>query len=148
MMEKNRKNLRDMSGLVLFCTLLSAIRLISDSLALDFNIQNLPADVTEGLAAVSRIVLCVIGFILLLPQVYMGVKGIKLSKKPDASKGHIVWAIILTVMTAIAIYTPVSDIIAGVQVGANIMELVIMAVDILLFVTYAVCAKRVQKDAK
>ena len=147
-MEKNRKNLRDMSGLVLFCTLLSAIRLISDSLALDFNIQNLPADVTEGLAAVSRIVLCVIGFILLLPQVYMGVKGIKLSKKPDASKGHIVWAIILTVMTAIAIYTPVSDIIAGVQVGANIMELVIMAVDILLFVTYAVCAKRVQKDAK
>ena len=146
-MEKNRKNLRDMSGLVLFCTLLSAIRLISDSLALDFNIQNLPADVTEGLAAVSRIVLCVIGFILLLPQVYMGVKGIKLSKKPDASKGHIVWAIILLVFAAMGLVSSVSGLIQTGDVMGNIFKIVDGVLDVIAFLMFTVAAVNLSKAA-
>ena len=147
-MDTNRKHLRDLSGLVLFFALLAAIGLVSDALALDFNIQNLPDNVSEGIASFMRIFLCVFGFILLLPQIYVGVKGLKIAKNPTTSKGHIVWAIILTVCTVMSIPSPISDIAQGVQVGANIMELFRLAIDILLYVTYVVCAKRVLNDAK
>ena len=147
-MDTNRKHLRDLSGLVLFFALLAAIGLVSDALALDFNIQNLPDNVSEGIASFMRIFLCVFGFILLLPQIYVGVKGLKIAKNPTTSKGHIVWAIILTVCTVMSIPSPISDIAQGIQVGANIMELFRLAIDILLYVTYVVCAKRVLNDAK
>ena len=147
-MDTNRKHLRDLSGLVLFFALLAAIGLVSDALVLDFNIQNLPDNVSEGIASFMRIFLCVFGFILLLPQIYVGVKGLKIAKNPNTSKGHIVWAIILTVCTVMSIPSPISDIAQGVQVGANVVELLRLAVDILLYVTYTVCAKRVLKDAK
>ena len=147
-MDTNRKHLRDLSGLVLFLALLAAIGLVSDALALDFNIQNLPDYVSAGIASFMRIFLCAFGFILLLPQIYVGVRGLKIAKNPTTSKGHIVWAIILTVCTVMSIPSPISDIAQGVQVGANIMELFRLAIDILLYVTYVVCAKRVLNDAK
>ena len=146
-MDKSRKNLRDMSILVLAYTAITLIRLIVEAMFTNFNIRNLPDNVAEGFAMVLRVMLCVISFILLLPQIYMGVKGIKIAKKPDSSKGHIVWAIILTVFAVLSINTPVSNVMQGVNVGANLIELFGLAVDILLFVTYAVCAKRVLKAA-
>ena len=136
-----------MSILVLAYTAITLIRLIVEAAFTNFNIRNLPDNVAEGFAMVLRVMLCVISFILLLPQIYIGVKGIKIAKKPDSSKGHIVWAIILTAFAVLSINTPVSNVMQGVNVGANLIELFGLAVDILLFVTYAVCAKRVLKAA-
>lgn len=146
-MDKSRKNLRDMSILVLAYTALTLIRLIVEAAFTNFNIRNLPDNVAEGFAMVLRVMLCVISFILLLPQIYIGVKGIKIAKKPDSSKGHLVWAIILSAFAVLSISTPVSNIMQGVNVGANLFELIGLSVDILLFVTYAVCARRVLKAA-
>lgn len=136
-----------MSILVLAYTALTLIRLIVEAAFTNFNIRNLPDNVAEGFAMVLRVMLCVISFILLLPQIYIGVKGIKIAKKPDSSKGHLVWAIILSAFAVLSISTPVSNIMQGVNVGANLFELIGLSVDILLFVTYAVCARRVLKAA-
>lgn len=136
-----------MSILVLAYTALTLIRLIVEAAFTNFNIRNLPDNVAEGFAMVLRVMLCVISFILLLPQIYIGVKGIKIAKKPDSSKGHLVWAIILSAFAVLSISTPVSNIMHGVNVGANLFELIGLSVDILLFVTYAVCARRVLKAA-
>ena len=136
-----------MSILVLAYTAITLIRLIVEAAFTNFNIRNLPDNVAEGFAMVLRVMLCVISFILLLPQIYIGVKGIKIAKKPDSSKGHLVWAIILAAFAVLSISTPVSNIMQGVNVGANLVELIGLSVDILLFVTYAVCAGRVLKAA-
>ena len=142
-MDTNRKHLRDLSGLVLFFALLAAIGLVSDALALDFNIQNLPDNVSEGIASFMRIFLCVFGFILLLPQIYVGVKGLKIAKNPTTSKGHIVWAVILLVFAVFGMISAVSSIAEKTQIADNIISLVDHSLDVIVYCMYIKYANKV-----
>ena len=147
-MEQTKKNLRNSSLVVLIFAALTLLQLIGELLWGELNSAQIPAGAPENTLQITKIFLLVLTVLLLLPKVYVGVKGLRMAKKPNASKGHIVWAIILTVCTVMSIPSPISDIAQGIQVGANIMELFRLAIDILLYVTYVVCAKRVLNDAK
>lgn len=121
--------------------------MVLDAVFTDLNIQNLPDNVTAGFTMVIRIAMLVFGFILLLPQTYIGIRGIKLSKKPDSSTAHIVWAVILTVFAVTGIFSPISEMMQGGNIAANLLEAFDMAIDIALYISYVVFAKQVHKAA-
>jgi hypothetical protein len=90
---------------------------------------------------------CVVGFILLLPQTYVGIKGMKISNKPGSSKAHIVWAVILAALSVIGIFSPVSELIRGVDVSGNVLAVVDMALDVIIYIEYINYANKVMKAA-
>ena len=118
-----------------------------DAFFTEFNTAILPEGTTEGLVLAAQIVWCVVGIILLLPQIYVGVKGLKIAEKPDNSKAHIVWAIILAVISAIGIISPVFNIINAGNIVDNVVELIDLATDVAVYVAYIAYAKQVLKAA-
>ena len=75
----------------------------------------------------------------------MGIKGLRISKKPNSSKGHIVWGIILLVFASFSLISPVVDIINNGFKQDYISEFLSIAVEVAVFVEYVRFAIAVRK---
>lgn len=62
---------------------------------------------------VVLIVLCVIMFLIAGADIFLGVKAIKVSKNPNASKGYIIVAKIFSILTCIAIISNIISMFTG-----------------------------------
>lgn len=146
-MEKNKKNLKILSILILALAVYSLVRIVLSVFSIDLN----PEDLTDGASAthllIGQIFVCVVSVILLIPQIFVGIKGIKVSNNPDSSKAHIVWAVILTVLSVIGILSPASELIKGVAVLDNLLAVADMALDAIIYIEYINYAKKLVKAA-
>ena len=145
-MENYRKHLRDMSIIVLFFSLITCVINILDIFLKGFNMDNLPEGATAGLVLVTKIVMGVLSIVFLLPELYIGVKGIKIAKNPDSSKAHIVWATILAVLSVFALLSHISGL-AQSGIVNGLINIIGTAADVAIYVCYIVCAKQVRKTA-
>ena len=146
-METSKKNLKTASIIVLIFAALSLIRIIVNTCTTDFKAAAIEAGVNESLGMVTAILTCAISIVLLLPQIYVGVKGMKFAENPDGSKAHIVWAIILTVCTVIGLFSTISGMVKSGDYVYNIFVLVDGVVDIALYFLYIKYAKQVAAQA-
>ena len=94
----------------------------------------------------ATIILCVVSAILLIPQLYVGIKGIKISNNPDSSKGHIVWAIIFGVISVAGIFSPISSLTQSGDVVGDVIELANRVLDVIIYFAYARYAIKVSKS--
>ena len=86
-----------------------------------------------------------VSLLILLPHLYIGIKGLKIAKKPDSSKGHIVWGIILIVFTCIGLISPLLALLQGNgEAFGNASELCSIAVDVYVLIEYVKYAKAVR----
>lgn len=90
-MEQTRKNFKITSIIILALAGATLLNLVAGLAFGDFNTEGVSSD--ELL--VTKIFILVVSFIMLLPQIYIGIKGLLIAKKSVKSKGHIIWAIIL-----------------------------------------------------
>ena len=141
-MSISRNHLKEASFLVLLFTAFSFIRMIIQ-LFVGFEANPTQVGVSHEIIVATRIVMLVVGLILLLPQLYVGVKGMKIAKNPTSSKGHIVWAVILLVFSAFGIIATVSSIAEQVNVVDNVITLVNHALDVIVYCMYIKYANRV-----
>ena len=146
-MEKNKKNLKILSILILALAVYSFARLVLSVFTIDFNPENLADGVSSSYLLIGQIFVCVVSVILLIPQIFVGIKGIKVSNNPDSSKAHIVWAVILTVLSVIGILSPASELIKGVAVLDNLLAVADMALDAIIYIEYINYAKKLVKAA-
>lgn len=148
-MEKAKKNLRDYSFLALLFAALSLVRIIYSATTggLEVDTSSLPEGITEAMVQIVLIVVLALSVVLLLPQLYIGVKGMKVAKNPDASKGHIVWAKILLVLSIIAIISPVVDIFKDFSVD-RLLEIIDIGIDVILFFAIVKYGNQVRKAVK
>lgn len=138
-MEKSRKSLKFMSEIILILLTFSFIRTILEVLLVKVNIDNIPTQ----FMIIAKIMLCVIYAVLYAPQVYIGVKGIKVANTPDSSKAHIVWAVIFLVFAVLSIISSVSGLIKAEDVTGNIFALIDATIDFVLYFFYVKFAKQV-----
>ena len=143
-MSNSRNHLKEASFLVLLFTAFSFIRMIIQ-LFVGFEADPTQVGVSHEIIVATMIVMFVVGLILLLPQLYVGVKGMKIAKNPTSSKGHIVWAVILLVFSAFGIISTVSSIAEQVNVVDNVITLVDHALDVIVYCMYIKYANRVLK---
>ena len=143
-MSNSRNHLKEASFLVLLFTAFSFIRMIIQ-LFVGFEADPTQVGVSHEVIVATMIVMLVVGLILLLPQLYVGVKGMKIAKNPTSSKGHIVWAVILLVFSAFGIIATVSSIAEQVNVVDNVITLVDHALDVIVYCMYIKYANRVLK---
>lgn len=104
-MAQAKKNLKTYSIIVLALGALTLINLLFElffgELNGELNNATIPDGAPANVAMIARIFILVISLLFLLPQFYIGIKGLKIVKKPDSSRAHIVWGVILTVFTAL-----------------------------------------------
>ena len=51
--------------------------------------------------------------LFLLPQIYVGVKGVRMAKNPNGSKGHIIWTCILFAFAVVNLISPLVGLVQG-----------------------------------
>ena len=143
-MSISRNHLKEASFLVLLFTAFSFIRMIIQ-VFVGFEADPTQVGVSHEIIVVTMIVMFVVGLILLLPQLYVGVKGMKIAKNPTSAKGHIVWAVILLVFSAFGIISTVTSIAEQINVVDNVITLVDHALDVIVYCMYIKYANRVLK---
>ena len=143
-MSNSRNHLKEASFLVLLFTAFSFIRMIIQ-LFVGFEADPTQVGVSHEIIVATMVVMFVVGLILLFPQLYVGVKGMKIAKNPTSSKGHIVWAVILLVFSAFGIVSTVSSIAEQINVIDNVITLVDHALDVIVYCMYIKYANRVLK---
>ena len=141
-----------MSIIVLALAALSLINIIFElffgELSEALNNTAAPAGSPENIVFISQIFILVVSLLLILPQVYIGVKGLKVAKEPDTSRGHIIWGIILIVFTFASLLTPLLAFIQGDgDAFGNVSELCSLAVDVAVLFEYVRNARAVRNAA-
>ena len=133
-----------------FVLLFAAMSLLHILAALAFgplNQAEIPAGAPENTLAITKIVLLVISLLMLVPNVYVGVKGLRVAKNPNTSKGHIIWACILFVLSALALVDPVVACLKDGAWGENVGALFNIGLDLIIYYEFIVHAKAVAKLA-
>ena len=144
-MEKAKKNLKVLSIVILIFAGLTLLSLCVELLPDDFSGAEIPEGSPENIVLITKIFLMTLTVIMLLPQIYIGIKGIKMAKNPDSSKAHIVWAIILLAFSVIAIISPLVAIFKQEAVKENVSDLCNILVEAIMFFEYIVYARAVAK---
>jgi uncharacterized membrane protein YhaH (DUF805 family) len=144
-MEQTRKNFKTASIVVLIFAGLSLLSVIVGLIFGDFNSVEVPADAPENILLMTKTLLLVVSLIFLLPQVYIGVKGLKIAKTPDKSKGHIVWAVILLVFSVLSLITPVVNMVTQGDIMDNVGTLLGALLEVIVYYEYIKYAREVLK---
>ena len=135
-MEQTRKNLKLSSIAVLALAVFSLLQILSVLLYGEFNNAAIPEDAPENILLITKIFVFSVSFLLTLPNIYIGIKGLRIAKKPNSSKGHIVWGIILLVLASLSLISPVVDFINNGFKFDSISEFFSIAVEVIVFFEY------------
>ena len=76
----------------------------------------------------------------------MGIKGLKIAKNPDTSKAHIVWAMILLVLTAISILSAIGEMAKSADLIMDILGVAALVCSGLLYGFYYWEAKQIRAN--
>lgn len=144
-MNKERKQLKEYSVVILILAVLSLVRLIVDVCVYGFdpstvNIEGANDDIIKA----SLIITFVLSIILFIPDIYVGFKGMKEAKNPTGARAHIVWALILAILATIATVSSIVDIANTFNVS-KLLQVVDVAADAAIFFAYYLTAKKVAR---
>ena len=120
--------------------------LVTELIFGNFNDAVIPEGSPDNILLITKIFVAVISFAFLLPQIYVGIKGLKMAKNPDSSKGHIIWATILLVISVIGLVSPIVSIIKLEAIFENISTIITILVDVVIYYLFIKYAKIVAKE--
>ena len=150
-MEKAKKNLLVLSILILATTALSLIMNCITAFTGGLVVTQLPTDAEQlGLTLDVYQILAYVTFgitlLVFLPNVFVGLRGIKMSNAPEKTKGHIIWAIILLASSVVTVLTHIPQAISAPNFN-HIWTTIDKAIDVLVFGAYAYYAILVYREA-
>ena len=145
-MEQAKKNLKIWSILVLVWAACGLVKSVVTLILAKFDPATAPTDMTEGLFNILKIVTFVITVALVLPRIYVGITGLKAANAPVNGKAHITWAYILVGLMAIAMISPISDLIKGQEILDNVVALATTLLEISIYLQYVNFAKLVKNQ--
>ena len=142
-MEKNRKELKSWSILVL---LLVALELIRNIVTVCVNgipqATEIPEGMTQSMVQTISVIVFALTFVVFIPQIYIGIKGIKIANGAESGKANIIWTVVLMILAAISVISAISSLTKAANFD-NVMNVVGPAIDLLVFAFYFVFARRV-----
>ena len=123
----------------------SLLQIVSELLYGELNNAVIPEGAPENILPITKIVLFSVALLLTLPNIYIGIKGLRIAKKPNSSKGHIVWAIILLAFAALFLIEQGVGFIHDGFNFENISAFCSIVVEVAVFVEYIRFAIAVKK---
>ena len=145
-MEQARKHLKTSSMIVLALAGLTLLNLLFELFFGELSSAAIPEGSPDNILLITQIFVLVVSLLMLLPQFYIGFKGLKVAKNPDASKGHIIWGTIVFVFAVMGLISPLFALIRGDgEAFGNVSEVLSIAVDVMVLYDYVKAAKAVRK---
>lgn len=144
-MEQIRKNLKLSSIVVLILAGFSMLQVVSELFFGELGNAITTEGASDNTLLITRIFLLSFALLLTSPGIYIGIKGLRIAKNPNPSKGHIVWGIILLVITLLSLISPVVDIINNGFKYDSISGLLSIAVEAAVFFEYVKYAVALRK---
>lgn len=142
-MNNTRKHLKFSSLAILALAGFSLVNIVSELLFGELNSAEIPAGSPDNVLLITKIILMTLSFLCLLPQVYIGIKGLKVAKNPDSSKGHIVLGTILLVFAIIGLVSPLVAVIKQDSVFENASALLSILIEAAFLYDYVKYARAV-----
>ena len=145
-MEKLTKHLKVSSFIVI---LFALITLAEIAIALFYgnyfdNVQ-IPEGSPANIVGIAKTVILVTAVVFMIPQLYVGIKGIKVANDPDDSRAHIVWAVILFVLSVASLINAIVGIVNGGASFDNISLLTSAMLEVAIYFDYIKHARAVAK---
>lgn len=144
-MEQIRKNLKLSSIVVLVLAGFSMLQVVCELFFGELGNAITTEGASDNTLLITRIFLLSFALLLTSPGIYIGIKGLRIAKEPNPSKGHIVWGIILLVITLLSLISPVVDIINNGFKYDSISGLLSIAVEAAVFFEYVKYAVALRK---
>ena len=144
-MIKEKNELKSISMIILMFAGFSLVRLLATAFINGFTIpEPLPEGLTSEMAQIIFIVTLALGLLLLIPEAFVGFKGLFVEKKPIKGKAHIVWALIIAIFSAVGLLSSVNSLFSGYTFDKALEAADILA-DVILFIEYYVLARKIAK---
>ena len=145
-MEQAKKHLKWTSIALLALAGSTLLQIVAELLFGDLNNAEIPAGSPDHILMITKIILLGFSCVMLFPQVYVGVKGLLVVKAPNASKGHIVWAIVLFVFTLVDLLSPAFALVMQDNVNENLSLLLGGLVEASVYFDYIKYAKVIARE--
>ena len=147
-MDKNRKRLQIASLIILVITLFILVRNIVDVSIHGFAATTIPEDlkdigITLEALTVVNIIIFVISLLILIPDAYVGIKGLQIVKTKTEKKSHITLAKLFVVLYGITVISTCMSFASTTNLPLTIVSLIIELITTLAFLFYAIYAKKV-----
>ena len=142
-MEQAKKHLKISSMLVLLFVGISLLEIATELMFGDINSAPIPDGAPDNILLITKTFVMVFALVLMLPKIYVGIKGLKIAKYPNASKTHIIWAVIIFVLTLLGLVEPAMAILK--QDSVNISALFGVLLELAIYYDYIKYAKLVAK---
>lgn len=140
-MEQERKQLKTSSWIVLLFAGLTLVQIIAELLFGEMNSMGAP----DNILLITKMVLLGFSVLFLLPKAYVGFKGLRIAKKPNASKGHIIWAGIIFVLSVLSLLDPAIAILKREGVAGNASAFFSILVEVVIYYDYIKHARAIAK---
>lgn len=140
------KYLKITSFALLIYTIFSAFEIAIALYFGEFNDVTIPDGSPDNILAITKTFILVVSALLLLPQVYLGIKGLRVAANPNSSKGHIVLAIVIFVFVLMSVVTTIQGIASGEETDSNVSALLSLMVEVAIYFEYILYAIRVAKE--
>ena len=124
----------------------SLLQIVAELAFGELNNAEIPAGSPDYILMLTKVILLGVALVMLCPQIYVGVKGLLIVKAPNASKGHIVWAMILLAFTVVDILSPALALITQQDVRDNFSYLLSGLVEISVYFDYIKYARAIAKE--
>lgn len=154
-----RKNLKQTSIVVLIFAALSLIKIALDAILGGLIVkipedqipaeilQILPVGTIQMIVTVAGIVTFVFAILLLLPDIFLGLRGMKMADAPEKTKGHITWAKVLFVFAIITLISSFSSLSGNANIITKILAVLDPALSVGVYFMYIKAATAVYNEA-
>lgn len=147
-MENNKKNLKILSIAILALVAIGVIFSIVTVCIKGFptvNAKDLPEGISEDIGKVLAIVAWAVSLVLYLPQLFLGLRGLKVANGTSTGKkGHIVWGVILAICAIISVISANATIVKTFNVD-NLLNVISYVLRAVIYVWYVICAVKIAK---
>jgi hypothetical protein len=144
-MSESKKHLKISSWLVLLLTLETIVNLICELAFGEINNAQIPEGSPENILLITKIFIIVVATLILIPQIYIGIKGLCVVKKPTKSKLHIYLAIVLFAISIASLMDPILAIVNATDTGNAIGRLLMIIFEAIVYFDYIKYARAVAK---
>ena len=145
-MEKNRKGLKITSIILLIFAGSSILNILGEMFFGEINNIAVPDGGSVNILLITKLIILAVSALLLWPQVYIGIKGLRVAKAPNASKGHIFWAIALFIFSVLGLISPTLELLREIDVYQNVGAILSILVEACLYFEYIRFAKAIAKE--
>ena len=147
-MEKAKKQLKTSSLFVLLFAGLSLMNIIRALTFGDINSATIPEGAPDNILQITKVIILTVTAIILLPKVYVGIKGLQIAKNPVASKRHITVAMLILAFEAFGGIDPVLGIVKQGFTMDQFMTVADVLLEVIIIFEYIKYAKDVAKLAE